>query len=131
LPEDYVSSTRNMMETVTVEDTLQKGRTGDLGSLTIDQDSRVEELMGLLGRGRRTAKRAFNGKTVKLRQEFQVDASTAKSLATVLQRARIIAAALGKAENVDPLNGTRPRGAVPHGRMPGRGRSSVQCSVLR
>jgi hypothetical protein len=63
----------------------------------------VEELMGLLGRGRRTAKRAFSGQTVKLRNEFQVGASTPKSLATVLQRGRIIAAALAKPENAAPL----------------------------
>jgi hypothetical protein len=119
LPDDYVVTTRDVMETVTVEDTLQKGRTGDLRSLTIDQDSRVEELMGLLGRGRRTAKRAFSGQTVKLRNEFQVGASTPKSLATVLQRARIIVAATGtcfRELHGHGLGEFQPR--IPTARMP-------------
>jgi hypothetical protein len=103
LPDDYVVTTRDVMELVSVQDTLQKTYGGSVGTLTIEQDASLELLMGMLSRARRTAKRAFSGQTVKLRQEFQVGASKPGNLATVLQRARIIAAGLGNAENVAPL----------------------------
>jgi hypothetical protein len=103
LPEDYVVTTRDVMELVSVQDTLQKTYGGNVGTLTIEQDASLELLMGMLSRARRTAKRAFSGQTVKLRNESQVGASTPKSLATVLQRGRIIAAALAKTENASPL----------------------------
>jgi hypothetical protein len=85
LPEDYVVTTRDVMELVSVQDTLQMTYGGNVGTLTIEQDASLELLMGMLSRARRTAKRAFSGQTVKLRQEFQVGASKPGNLATVLQ----------------------------------------------
>ena len=54
---------------------------------------------------RETAKRAFKGQDVKLREEFQVGVNKPNDLGSVLQRARIVLASLQKAANTAALAG--------------------------
>jgi len=103
LPANYVAETRSLLATVASEDAAQKAAGGDVGTLTREQNARLHAVQDLLGNVRDTAKRAFKGQNVKLRDEFQVGINKPADLAAVLQRARIVLASCQNADNAAAL----------------------------
>jgi hypothetical protein len=104
LPAQFVAQTRTLLTGVSDGDASQKGGSAKLGTLTQAQTANLQELSALLSAVRDTAKRAFKGQDVKLREEFQVGINKPGDLASVLQRARIVAAACQSANNAAALS---------------------------
>ena len=103
LPESYAEETRNASLIVQAGHNLQKGNTGQIGELTIEQNERLEALLEQMSRARETAKLAFKGQTVKLHEQFQVGIKKPNDLGSILQRAGIILASLKKSDNTAAL----------------------------
>ena len=105
LPQNFVSGARALASDVSAQDVKQKSDAGDVGSLTMEQNAKLDALSAQMTNARETAKRAFKGQDVKLREEFQVGVNKPGDLGSVLQRARIILASLQKAANAAALAG--------------------------
>ena len=105
LPANHVAETRTLAALVSTQDAAQKSDAGDLGNLTLEQNAKLKTLNERLSSLRETAKRAFKGQDVKLREEFQVGGNKPKDLGAVIQRARIVLTAVQKAENIGPRPG--------------------------
>lgn len=103
LPENHVATTRTLATQVSQLDAQQKSDRGDLGGLTAEQDAKLAALQEKLNGARATAKQAFKGQDVKLREEFQVGINKPGDLASVVQRARIVLAGMQKAGHTAPL----------------------------
>lgn len=105
LPDGFTAAARALVGVINTQDVKQKSDAGDLGTLTLDQDAKLNVLVEKITAARETAKKAFKGNDVKLREEFQVTINTPSGLGDILRRARIILAALQKAENAAALKG--------------------------
>jgi hypothetical protein len=105
LPSSRIAETRALHEQVSGNSTGQKGKAAAVGALTQQQNAHLTELTRLLSNCRDTAKRAFKGQDVKLREEFQVGINKPVDLASVLSRARITLAACQKPDNAAALAG--------------------------
>lgn len=92
LPAAFVTGTRSLLDAVSGQNTAQKSGAGGVGSLTKEQNEKLAKLEKLMAAAKATAKKAFRGQAVKLREQFQVSADQPKDLASVLARARIIEA---------------------------------------
>jgi hypothetical protein len=103
LPAGYTAETRALITTVTGGDTAQKSVAGMVGTLTQEQNTRLQTLQDILGAAKKTAKRAFAGQDVKLHDAFQVGAKLPGDLAGILQRARIVLASCQDAANATAL----------------------------
>ena len=103
LPANHATTARTLATQVSQLDAKQRSDRGDLGTLTADQNVKLTEVQAKLGNARATAKRAFKGQAVKLREEFQVGINKPNDLASVVQRARIVLAALQKPAHTDAL----------------------------
>jgi hypothetical protein len=73
--------------------------------VTIEQNEHLNSVLRQMNRARGTAKRAFKGQQVKLRQEFQVGIHKPNDLGSILRRGRLIAAAVKKDDNLPALSG--------------------------
>ncbi|TAL05987.1 MAG: hypothetical protein EPO07_02590 [Verrucomicrobia bacterium] len=103
LQPNFLAGTRTLAGQVALLGTEQKSKAGDLGTLTADQNRKFAALLEKVGAARDTAKRAFKGQDVKLREEFQVGINKPDDLGSVLQRARIILASVRKPANATTL----------------------------
>lgn len=103
LPANHSTNARTLATQVSLLDAKQRGDRGDLGTLTADQNAKLAELQEKLGNARETAKKAFKGQDVKLREEFQVGINKPSDLASVVQRARIVLAAIQKTAHTAAL----------------------------
>jgi len=103
--DNHVSVARVLAGQVSAQHAKQKSDAGDLGSLTQEQNARFDLLQQLMSDARETAKKAFKGQDVKLREEFQVGVTKPNDLGAVMGRARIIMAVLQKAANAATLKG--------------------------
>lgn len=103
LPDGHVAAARALAEQLLAANAQQKSDAGQRGVLTREQNAKLKELNALLSDARRSARRAFRGQAVKLRQEFQVGEHAPTTLGSVLERARIVAASLRKSENAAAL----------------------------
>ena len=103
LPVNYSAAARLLATEVSQLDAKQKSDRGDLGTLTVGQNDALTAVQEKLGNARETAKKAFKGQDVKLREEFQVGINKPGDMASVVQRARIVLASIKKAANTDAL----------------------------
>ncbi|MEI8063814.1 MAG: hypothetical protein WCH84_07105 [Verrucomicrobiota bacterium] len=103
LPAGYAAGARTLLGTVSTGDAAQKGGAATVGTLTQEQNAQIQAVQDKLTGARDTAKRAFKGNDVKLREEFQVGVNKPSDLASVLQRARIVLAACQNADNATAL----------------------------
>ena len=103
LPDGLVAAGRALLPVVTTADAAIKGKKGGVGTLTQEQNAKLDQLNTWIARARKTAGLAFKGQDVKLREEFQVGINTPTDLASLLQRARIIIAAIKTAANAPAL----------------------------
>ena len=74
----------------------QSSQTGDLSTLTDQQQADFREMERLAAGARRTARLAFPGQDTVLSAEFQVGEATSKSLSATISRARLTHAAAAK-----------------------------------
>lgn len=102
-----VTELQGYLQSVTDGVAVQKGKSGDVGDLTAEQNRLLKEVNGHLAEARKFAKRAFPGQTVKLHEQFQVgEADTAhkkRDLASIVERARIVLASCRNAANATAL----------------------------
>jgi hypothetical protein len=105
LPEGFVADQRTLLATVRGSDSAQKSKTASVGGYTVGQNEAITVLNDLVSRARDSAKRAFKGQDVKLRNEFQVGINSPGDLASVLQRARIVQSSCVNANNAPLLAG--------------------------
>lgn len=73
--------------------TAQSSQTGDLSTLTAQQQADFQEMERLAAGARRTARLAFPGQDTVLSAEFQVGEAGSKALAATIARARLTHAA--------------------------------------
>jgi len=90
LPEGYLADTTAVLTKVTADVSGQKSAKSELGTLTRTQTANLDNLQHYMNQARQTAKLAFPGRTVKLRQEFQVGVAGPYDLGSVLARADIL-----------------------------------------
>ena len=100
---EAVGSTRTVLDSLSNRTSTQAKRTADLGDLTEEQGDHLVVLLDLFGQAKDSAKRAFQGQEVKLGSEFKVGVNTPADLASVLERATVVAASCAKEENVAAL----------------------------
>ena len=105
LPATRTAEIRALHQQVSANSTGQKGKSAEVGTLTQQQNTGLAALNQLLSNCRETAKRAFKGQDVKLRDEFQVGINKPADLASVLARARIVLASAQTADNATALTG--------------------------
>ncbi len=105
LPASRVAEIRALHKTVSDSSSGQQDKGAELGTLTQEQNRRLQTLNDLLSKARATAKRAFAGQDVKLRDDFQVGINKPSDLAAVLARARTVLAACQKTDNATALTG--------------------------
>jgi hypothetical protein len=105
LPAGYATEARTLLGKVNTGDTALKGGAATVGMLTQDQNAKLQVVQDKLAGARDSAKRAFKGSGVKLREEFQVGVNKPSDMASVLQRARIVLAACQNADNATALAG--------------------------
>ncbi len=103
LPANFVANQRTLLTTVRSAASTQKTKTATIGGLTISQDQAITALNDLVSRAKDSAKRAFKGQDVKLRNDFQVGINSPGDLASVLHRARIVRDASANVENASLL----------------------------
>jgi hypothetical protein len=73
------------------------------GELTQQQNDAVVEMLDLFGKVKESAKLAFAGQDVKLRQEFLIGVNEPNDLASVLERAKTVAASAKSEANPEAL----------------------------
>jgi hypothetical protein len=105
LPENFVANQRALLEAVRGNTNTQKSKTANVGGYTVGQNDALTTLNDLVSRAKESAKRAFKGQDVKLRNEFQVGINSPGDLASVLQRARIVRDSATIAGNATALTG--------------------------
>jgi len=103
LPANYLTETTTSLAKLPGDAADQRTAKGETAHLTAAQKRNLEALLHCMGQARKTAKLAFRGETVKLHQEFQIGTHELHDLASVLQRADIILAAVQNAVNVPAL----------------------------
>lgn len=99
----YIAEARVLIGAVTGADADKQGAVGDVGNLTLAQSNQLQALLKLITAAKKTAKKAFRGQDVKLREEFQIGINKPVDLGSVLQRARIVSASMKKADHLAPL----------------------------
>lgn len=105
LPDDFVAQQRTLLSTVRSGESTQKSKTAGVGGYTVGQNEAFTTLNDLVARAKESARRAFKGQDVKLRNEFQVGVTSPGDLGNVLQRARIVRDSATNAGNATALAG--------------------------
>jgi hypothetical protein len=103
LPKDFVTGIRGRLTDLGGKASAKQSQAATTGDLTQKQNDAVVEMLDLFGKVKETAKRAFVGQDVKLREEFQVGVNSPYDLGAVLQRAKIVLAAAKSASNAAAL----------------------------
>jgi hypothetical protein len=103
LPANYLTETTTALGKIPADVTGQHIAKGETGNLTAAQQANLDLLLHCMGQARKTARLAFPGQTVKLRQEFQINIHDSHALGAVLGRADIILAAVQTAANLAAL----------------------------
>jgi hypothetical protein len=100
LDKDYLTITATVLGNVKTQAADQKQKRGQTGVLSKAQLDKIHAFHLLIANAKDTAKLAFPGQTVKLRQAFQVGVHKPHDLQSQLQRGRTVLASLQAQENV-------------------------------
>ena len=108
IPPTWLADLRTELGVINTASGTRQTLKGEIGSLTQDQNTAIEDVTHQLGELRKFAKKAFQGQDVKLHEQFGVAADgKAKSghhdLATLQQRARDVLANARAATNAAAL----------------------------
>jgi hypothetical protein len=99
LPSDYFAAADTLCTKVSGDVTGQKTAKSELGNLTKTQTDNLTILHHGMAQAAKTAKLAFHGQTVKMHQEFQINADK-NDLASFLGRVDIVLGSLKTAANL-------------------------------
>jgi hypothetical protein len=105
LKTEFVPEIRQLHTELKTSVPAQASAKADTGELTQEQNRAMEDLKDMLAKARKTAKLAFPGQDVKLRQQFQVGNAGNLRLPLLLQSARIIEASCKAPANLPGMNG--------------------------
>ncbi len=100
LPANYLPDTTAALDKLPADSTGQKIAEGETAGLTLVQQKNLDLLLHCMGQARKTARLAFAGQPVKMRQEFQIGIHASHKLPAVLDRADIILASTQTTENL-------------------------------
>ncbi len=103
LANQHLTETTTALGKLPADAASQKTAKGETGNLTCAEQENLDQLLHCMGQARKTAKLAFAGQTVKLRQEFQMGIHDSHDLGAVLERADIILASVQTAANLPAL----------------------------
>ncbi|HUB87321.1 MAG TPA: hypothetical protein VMB22_05475 [Verrucomicrobiae bacterium] len=103
LDPNYLTDTAASLSSLKTQSTDQKQKRGQTGVLSKAQLDKIHFLQKEMSDARESAKLAFSGQAVKLREQFQVGVHKPHDVQSQLQRARIILAGLQAAENAPVL----------------------------
>lgn len=103
LQDGYLAATAAVLAKIPADLSGQKAAKGELAALTKAQAEKLDKLTYAMNQARATAKLAFPGETVKLREEFQVGAQEHNDLGSILTRADIIIASLQTETNAPAI----------------------------
>ena len=103
LDKDYLATTLVVLGNVKTQAADQKQKRGQTGVLSKAQLDKIHTFHSLIANAKETAKLAFLGQTVKLRQAFQVGVHKPHDLQSQLQRGRTVLASLQATENIPAL----------------------------
>jgi hypothetical protein len=103
LDKDYLATTATVLGNVKTQAADQKQKRGQTGVLSKAQLDKIHAFHLLIDNAKKTAKLAFPGQTVKLREAFQVGVHKPHDLQSQLQRGRTVLASMQAAENTAAL----------------------------
>ena len=103
LPDGFVAQMRTKLGAVRGKSSEQKFKTADVGDLTMAQNDALKEVNRLVAVAKDAAKKAFAGRDVMLRNDFQVGIHSPNDLGSILARARAVCDSRAKVENVPLL----------------------------
>jgi hypothetical protein len=103
LDPDYLTATVAVLASVKTQSADQKQKRGQTGVLTQAQLDKIHALQKEMSDARESAKLAFPGQAVKLREQFQVGIHTPHDLQSQLSRGRTILAGCQAVENAPLL----------------------------
>ena len=103
LDKTYLADTATVLGNVKTQATDQKQKRGQTGVLSKAQLDKIHAFHLLIANAKDTAKLAFLGQTVMLREAFQVGVHKPHDLQSQLQRGRTVLASMQAAENVPAL----------------------------
>jgi len=103
LKENLVADSRTLLGQLGGKGGSAGAQTAITGGLTQQQDDAIAEMLDLFGKLKDSAKKAFKGQDVKLREEFQVGINSPSDLASILDRAKKTSDAARNAGNIGPL----------------------------
>ena len=103
LEDGLVASLRTLLGKLSGDTSGQKSKVADVANLTGAQNAALDDLNDLVSRAKDSAKRAFAGEDVRLRNEFQVGINSPGDLASILSRARIVRDSCAKDTNAPLL----------------------------
>jgi HAMP domain-containing protein len=104
LPKDLLAAVRNQIDLVRNMEVAQKSARSTVGKLTQEQNDKLEVLVELLRQVRSSAKQAFRGEQVKLREQFRIGGEKRFDLGFVIEEARLVHAACAQADNATALS---------------------------
>jgi hypothetical protein len=93
---EFITAFPGKITALTGGSAAQSSQTGDLSTLTSQQQADFREMERLAAGARRSARLALPGQDTVLSAEFQVGEAGSKSLSTTIDRARLTHAAAGK-----------------------------------
>ncbi|MGL4399300.1 MAG: hypothetical protein ACRCXD_05500, partial [Luteolibacter sp.] len=93
---DFITAFPGKITALTGDSAAQSSQTGDLSTLTDQQQKDFREMERLAAGARRSARLALPGQETVLSAEFQVGEATSKALSATIDRAKLTHAAAGK-----------------------------------
>ncbi len=102
---ERVAQIETLLGQVSQQQSDQKEAAGELGELTQEQNTALKPLFKWMSRARDTAKLAFKGQDVKLREQFQVGVTKPNTLGAHKERARTVITSCRNADNTAALAG--------------------------
>jgi hypothetical protein len=105
LDQGYLAGTVTVLGNVKTQAADQKQKRGQTGVLSQAQLDKIHAFQLLIHNAKETAKLAFKGQAVKLREQFQVGVHKPHDLQSQLQRGRTVLASMQSQENVPALTG--------------------------
>jgi len=100
---DKTNAAANALNQLTQGATGQKNSQANVGSSTKDEQAKLAAVQKLMSAARSSAKCAFKGQDVMLRDAFQVGVSKPNDVASVIARARMVVASCGNQAYTGPL----------------------------
>jgi hypothetical protein len=103
LPANFVTATRTKLGELGGKGAAKQAQAAQTGDLTQGQNDSIARMLELFGNAKDSAKRAFAGQDVKLRQEFKIGVNDPSDLGSILDRAKIVLAYAKTAANAAAL----------------------------